>query len=358
MELFAEIFAYAIQTYGAVAAILLCGLGIILVAIYYFSKRTDIVVDDEKIDLYSYGNGGDFKNKKYYSYDEVPLFRDLPFKDDFFSACYVASQYGIGIANKNVIKFIFLKWIKDGNIRVIKKEDCELINEIILDKAPEDSNEMKLYFMLDHAAKDGVLITEEFKYYCEDNHQRICNELSNIIVKKYGEVLENPEYITINYNKENKLHPYYEFVATDKLNEKALQLAGLKKFFHELTLIHEKEPIEVKLWREYLIYAQIFNQAKKVSKIFNEFYNINVIEFNDFDLLGNFLDSTLFSAITSEELYKAADNLISTHIVGLADSYINPSTKAHDYSGGGGGFSSFGGGGGSFGGGGGGGGFR
>ena len=341
MELLVEFFIYIIRTYGAIVAIVLGVVGLVLALIVYFSKRTDIVNDEEEIDLYSYGSGGDFNNKNYYSYDEVPMFRDLPFKDDFFSACYVASQYGIGVADKNVIRLIFLKWIKDNNIRIVKSEDSESINEIILQKSPTDTNEMKLYFMLEHAAKDGVLVAEEFKYYCDDNHQRICNELSNIIVKKYGEVLENPEYITIKFNNEDKMHTYYEFTATDKLNDKALELAGLKKFFHELTLMHEKEPIEVKLWREYLIYAQIFNQAKKVSKVFNEFYNINVIEFNDFELIGNFLDLTLFAAITSAELSKAAADSISS----------SSSFLAGDYSSGGGG-------GGSFGGGGGGGGFR
>ena len=120
----------------------------------------------------------------------------------------------------------------------------------------------------------------------------------------------------------------------------AEQLQGLKNFLKEFTLIKEKEPIEVHLWNEYLIYAQIFGMAKEVAKQFKKLYP----EINDYmNQYGYSYDSIYFLHNVSNTGMKSASTA---------------QARANSYSSGGGGFSSGGGGGGSFGGGGGGGGFR
>ena len=99
--------------------------------------------------------------------------------------------------------------------------------------------------------------------------------------------------------------------------------------------MHDKTAIEVKMWREYLIYAQIFGMAKEVAKEFKDLYP-DVITDNDYNnviLIHNFSYNGVNAATSAR-------------------------ARAQSYSSGGGGFSSGGGGGGSFGGGGGGGGSR
>ena len=121
----------------------------------------------------------------------------------------------------------------------------------------------------------------------------------------------------------------------DKMKEEALKMAGLKKFLNEFSLIKDRKAIEVKLWEEYLMYAQIFGIAKKVAKEFKRLYP---------DVLtDDYYDDIIFIHTISYEGVSAAS---------VAKS------RAESYSSGGGGFSSSGGGGGSFGGGSGGGGFR
>ena len=114
--------------------------------------------------------------------------------------------------------------------------------------------------------------------------------------------------------------------------EVAEQMAGLKKFLKEFTLIKEREAIEVNLWNEYLMYAQIFGIAKKVAKEFKK----------------------LYPDVITDEYY---DDIIFIHTISYRG--VNAATSAREraesYSSGGGGFSSGGGGTGSFGGGGGGG---
>ena len=65
-----------------------------------------------------------------------------------------------------------------------------------------------------------------------------------------------------------------KYVVDSSMMIEAEQMQGLKNYLKEFTLIKEKEPIEVNLWNEYLIYAQIFGMAKEVAKQFKKLYSI------------------------------------------------------------------------------------
>ena len=54
--------------------------------------------------------------------------------------------------------------------------------------------------------------------------------------------------------------------------DEAVKMKGLKSFFNEFENMKDKEAIEVNLWEEYLMYAQIFGVAEKVAKQFKEMY--------------------------------------------------------------------------------------
>lgn len=55
----------------------------------------------------------------------------------------------------------------------------------------------------------------------------------------------------------------------------------------------DKEPIEVHLWQDYLIFAQMFGIAKKVAKQFKDFYP-EIANIADFDY-ATFVFINLFS---------------------------------------------------------------
>ena len=107
---------------------------------------------------------------------------------------------------------------------------------------------------------------------------------------------------------------------------------------NDYTLIKDREAIEVHLFEQYLIYAQMMGIAKKVAKQFKDLYP-EIIEQSCFTSYDNIIFI----------------NMCASNGISQANS---AQARANSYSSGGGGFSSGGGGGGSFGGGGGGGGFR
>ena len=260
---------------------------------------------------------------------DVPIFRDLPFNDDIFKAFFIANEYDLLKNNTDFLGSLLLKWIRDDYVSVSgEKKDTT----IIFHKAPVDLDfsfepEKSMYTMMYTASKDGVLEQKEFKNYCSHNYDRVLSWFDKVIDAEFNIIKEND--INVISTDQRGLSRKLKYEATPELNEKAAQMAGLKKFFKEFGSIKDKSAIEVKLWREYLMYAQIFGVAEKVAKDFKELYP-NVIQTED-----------LSTVIYINHFYTTGVNAASS-----------ARSRAESYSSGGGGFSSGGGGGGSFGGGG------
>ena len=195
--------------------------------------------------------------------------------------------------------------------------------------------ENKLFKMLYEASKDGILENKEFEKWCKKSYSRILGWFDSII-KEQKEKLVQEGLITLEV-KQN-LFKTKVYTATPELRKEAEQLYGLKRYLLDYTLIPDREAIEVHLFEEYLIYAQMMGIADKVAKQFKELYP-EIIEQSSYSSYDNFMF-----------IY-----MCSNHGINAA---TTAKSRAESYSSGGGGFSSGGGGGGSFGGGGGGGGFR
>ena len=115
---------------------------------------------------------------------------------------------------------------------------------------------------------------------------------------------------------------------------------GLKRYLKDFSLLEERHAVEVSLWDEYMVYAQLFGIAKQVRKDFQkicpEYFELSRV---------------------AQQIEKVGDGFIG----GFAGSIYSQSTNSYARSqaavrrAGGGGFSSYGGGGGFSGGGGGGG---
>lgn len=276
---------------------------------------------------------------------DVPYFRDIPCQKDLYKAYYISNQYGLLKNKTDLLGAIILKWLKDSLIRIEKKEVGMLFKKddtvIVLNKTDssiiDNPKEQKLFRMLLEASKDGILENKEFEKWCKKHYSTILSWFDNMLKEEKDKLVEEG-LITYEEKTKFKIFKSKQYIATSALKQEALELAGLKRYLLEYTLIKDKEAIEVKLFEEYLIYAQMMGIAKTVAKEFKE----------------------LYPDIIEESHFYSYDNII--FIQACAHHGISQATsakaRAESYSSGGGGFSSGGGGGGSFGGGGGGGGFR
>lgn len=273
---------------------------------------------------------------------EIPYFRDIPCDNDLYKAYYIGYKYNI-IKNKtDILGAIILKWLKEGKIRIETSETGTIfkragtivvLNEVSLDEF-EDITERKLFNMLLDASEDGLLENNEFEKWCKKHYSKILSWFDKLIGDEEDR-LTAEGLITIKEEKVFKFFKCKRHCTTDELHRQAIELAGLKRFLLDYTLIVERTAIEVNLFEDYLIYAQMMGIAKKVAKQFKE----------------------LYPDIVEQSAFYSYDNIIfinacASHGISEANS---AKSRAESYSSGGGGFSSGGGGGGSFGGGGGGG---
>lgn len=277
--------------------------------------------------------------------NDVPYFRDIPCKNDLFRAYYIGNKYGILKSKTDILGAIILKWLKDSIIKIEQKETGAIFKKentvVVLNETnPDtimDSKEKELFQMLYEASKDGILEDKEFEKWCNKSYSKIFSWFDDIITREQKKLVTEG-LITFKETVKLKFFKRKIYTATPELKEEALELAGLKRYLNDYTLIKDREAIEVHLFEDYLIYAQLMGIAKKVAKQFKDLYP-EIIEQSNFSTYDNILFI----------------HMCASHGVSAA---TTAKSRAESYSSGGGGFSSGGGGGGSFGGGGGGGGFR
>lgn len=273
---------------------------------------------------FSYGEAGRNIPK------DVSYYRDIPCDKDLYRAYYIANKYGILKNKTDLLGAIILKWLKDSLIKIEKKEVGKILKKdetvIVLTKADIDiiknEKEKQLFRMLKEASKDGILENREFEKWCNSNYSKILSWFDNILKEEEGKLV-NEGLILYQESKRFKIFKTRKHIATPELKQKALEIAGLKRYLLDYTLIPDREAVEVTLFEEYLILAQMLGIAKTVAKEFKEIYP-NIIENSNF---------------------YSYDNIIfiqtcSRHGISKANS---AKSRAESYSSGGGGFSSGGG---------------
>lgn len=272
--------------------------------------------------------------------NKYEYYRDLPCNKDMFRAYWVAYCYGLVKKKEDFLGSILLKWTKENVIKIEKKEAGVIFKKedttiVFVDKEKLNNDlEKELYDMMYQASKDGILEANEFEKWCNNHYNKILGWFDKVIDSQ-----------TVKLEQEGKCHgatsttlglsrtKYYEVDISMK--EEAEQLAGLKRFLEDFSNLAETYPIEVFMWEEYLMFAQIFGIADKVAKEFKKIYPAEITDLSVNQVV--FINHISYSGMSHATSARA---------------------RANSYSSGGGGHSSGGGGGGSFGGGGGGGGFR
>lgn len=268
------------------------------------------------------------------------MFHELPCGKDIYRAYWLATNYKLIKKPTDFLGAILLKWTKQGKVvvesetkgKIFKKEETKIHMQenVKLDNDVEDS----LYKYMYRASKDGILESHEFESWCKSNYSTILGwfdkalDYENDILINEGKLV--PQEVT-----RVKIFKSTEYLVDESLYEQANYMRGLKNFFNDLGNMKDKEVIEVNLWEEYLMYAQIFGIAEKVAKQFKEMYP-NVITDESYNNMI-YINSIAYTGMHSASAARSR-----------AQSY---SSGGGGFSSGGGGFGSFGGGGGGFGGG-------
>ena len=302
---------------------------IIFIIIMVFAIVTSKLGSSQEQRLNFENNGNKLPKTK-----DIPYFRDIPCNKDLFQAFFIGYQFKIVKKRTDLLGSVILKWVRDKKVTLKKDEGKSSKMSIILNEelisSLEDEEEQKLYKMFFEASKDGILEDSEFTKWCNTNYSKILGWFDTIIDKEKDKLVKDGLLL----EKPKTLFKSAKYTVTPEFRQQALNIAGLKKYLNDYTLISEREAPDVVLFEDYLILAQMFGIADKVAENFKKLYPDLITETN----------------------FYSYDNINFVHIYA-----VHAMTSAHSahyaaasrYSGGGGGFSVGGGGGGSFGGGGG-----
>lgn len=251
---------------------------IILVAILVYKKGNHKFKTIEKLDFGP--DGKNLPNEK-----DIDYYRDIPCNKDLYRAYWIISEYGIKEKSNVLLGAILLNWIKEGKAYITKtKKGLFSFKDnnysIDLNRISEGKNKVEdeLIKVLKEASGDnGILEAKEFEKWCKNHYSYFENW--NQKVMDYGTNLLQEEGIitTTETTEENKgFIKGTRTIVTKHVNpsmkEEAIKLLGLKKFLLDYSMIEQRQAIEVHLWEEYLIFAQLFGIAEKVEEQFSKIY--------------------------------------------------------------------------------------
>lgn len=215
----------------------------------------------------------------------IEYYREIPFNKDIFKAYWVMNTYNIEKKQnlkKNLIGALLLKWLEEDKIAICKNKkgifdifSGNYAIDFTKDVEIEDPVERQLFGMLKEASGiNRILEPKEFKKWSLNNFYELEQWFSSILY--YTKTKLEGEQFIINEEVE-KRSLFRKYIVkrkrlSTKLKEEAIKLKGLRKYLSEYSLMKERESIEVKLWEDYLIFAQLFGIANKVEKQFKEMY--------------------------------------------------------------------------------------
>lgn len=254
---------------------------VIFIIIFIVLKRKGIM-------NYGASNKLDFgtEGKKLPNKDSVEYFRDIPCNKDLYRAYWVIYQYDIESKDncKNgLIGAIFLDWIKEGYVSISKTKkglfsfkDNNYAIDLTNIKIGRNEVETSLLEMLKEASGDNeILEAKEFEKWCTKKYNTFENWFNNVIkyetkqLENSGMITETQEEVKGFFGKTNTITKKH---VDSSMKKEAIELLGLRRFLLEYSMIPEREAIEVNLWEEYLIFAQLLGIADKVEEQFSKIY--------------------------------------------------------------------------------------
>lgn len=262
---------------------------------------------------------------KYFRKDKVKstdYCREIPDGlEKSYSALYYCSNISKKKLNNGIIGAYILKWSLNDNIEIIDNDKYIWQIDLKSNNFGKNEIEQQLYDMMKVAAKDNKVDKDEFIEWSRKNKKKLERWYFNILnyaqrEKQYNIVEElDPQTLNAigkiyegntdqekaeiiqNTIMQKRKYNMNKGVTNDE-KELTKKLLGLKEFLKDYSLIDEKKHIEVKIWEQYLIYAQLLGITKKVNKQMKDIYPESFrLKYDSLDFIVNTYLSTILGII-------------------------------------------------------------
>lgn len=194
---------------------------------------------------------------------EIQYYREIPQKGNLNQIFWLAINYQMINNKANLIGAFILKWLNEEKIKINSNNEI-ILPELFTAVSNNIEDHILVNMLYEIAGNNKILEINELKKWMKTKKNK------NRINKYFDEIVQY-------YNKEAIRNGLIrskngEIFETEELRNKALQLAGFKKFLIDYSLIHQRELQEVKLWEDYLVIAHLLGIATQVRNNLKKIY--------------------------------------------------------------------------------------
>ena len=192
-------------------------------------------------------------------------YRDIPLEGNLMPAEYLlvkGKRFGGSTPAQNIIGAFFLRWIMNGDIVV--EPDPKSSKRVNLKfnsvTVSTDDVEEDLFQMARTASGSNMLLEKgEFEKWSRKNAAKMAAWPDRAVAR--GKTWFK-----------NKGYFVKDGTCSTEGATQACHLIEFQNFLKAFTLSDQREAVEVKLWKDYLVYAQLFGVADKVASQFKKLY--------------------------------------------------------------------------------------
>lgn len=236
-------------------------------------------------------NLGSFSTKEKNPQIKEPIsyYRDIP-TTNLALALWIGIKYNLIKDKYDFLGVMLLKWLKEGKIQ-LRKNNKKIYIDFSNHFKTDDDYERDFYHLF--------LSVSGINHYLEE-HEFISYILYNpkIVDNIYKSTLNNIENSLLEQGliKKSNTTLIRHSIIDEKIEEIANNMAGLKKFLEDFSVIETRTIEEIVLWEYYLIYAQAFGIATEIQNQFQKLYP-NQEKINNLNLADSTIISTLILSI-------------------------------------------------------------
>jgi uncharacterized membrane protein YgcG len=209
--------------------------------------------------------GYKYKKSMYGKTKITEWFREAPMGGNLFASSYVLDngwRFAGPASSKNLIGALFLRWILDGKVKAMPDPDKP--KRVNLAFTPgltfDDDVEGALYNMAVEASGGNLLLESgEFEKWSEKHYKQFLAWPDR--AKARGRSILHEKNLLQHGSTTNK-----------DGQEQACRVVEFKNFLNDFTLSKERGAGEVGLWKDYLVFAQLYGIADKVAEQFQKLY--------------------------------------------------------------------------------------
>ena len=209
--------------------------------------------------------GYKYKKSMYGKTKITDWWRDAPMEGNLLAASYVLDhgwRFSGPTSSKNLIGAFFLRWILDGTVKV--QQDPKNAKRVNLAFDPDavfaGDTEAALYRMATQASGGNLLLeANEFERWSEQHYKQFLGwpDRASSAGKSF---LTGKGWLK------------GSSTTSGQGTTEACHVVEFKNFLEDFTLSKERGATEVGLWKDYLVFAQLYGIADKVAKQFQRLY--------------------------------------------------------------------------------------